>query len=143
MPVVRGASRSRIGVGPSRISTMRGALYLLAVSACTSGPYTESTVIEQGACVALEGRSFSSVNELECGRTPDGVALCQWQLAFDIGTQTASEWSWSYSDVSESGRATCTDTSITAVAGDRTLTGMFDPVTQQLIWAGEAYDLTP
>jgi hypothetical protein len=119
--------------------TMRGPSFLLAVSACTSGPYTESTVIEQGACVALEGRAFASVDERECGRTPDGVATCRWQVSFDIGTLTSSEWSWLYSDVGAAGRATCNDGTITATSGARTIHGLFDAATQRLIWDNVVY----
>jgi len=115
-------------------------LTLLALSACTSGTYYESTVVEQGACIALEGRSFQSLDELECGRTPDGVARCRWQVSFDIGLPTASEFSWHYSDVSEAGQVTCHGSSITAVSVGRTIQGSFDPATQTLVWAGQRYN---
>ncbi len=115
---------------------------MLALSACTSGSYYESTVVEeQGACVALEGRTFQSTSELECGRTPDGVARCRWQLVFDVSHATASEFSWHYSDVSEAGQVTCRGSSITAISAGRTIQGTFDPVTQTLVWAGESYNL--
>lgn len=126
---------------------MRGRLFLLLLAnACTSGPYTESSVgdVEQGACVALEGRTFQSIEELECGRTPEGVALCRWQVAFEISTATNSEFAWTYSDVGEAGRAVCNGNSITATSGGgRAITGSFDRATQRLVWAGVAYDLAP
>ena len=120
---------------------MRGPLILFAssmASACTSGMY-ETTAVEQGACTALEGRTFSSVNELECGRTPEGVARCRWQLAFDIGNAASSQFSWTYSDVSDAGQVICSGNTVTAKTGSRTIRATFDPHTLRLQWAGETY----
>ena len=112
----------------------------LAVAACTSNlhepPLAETA---QGACVALEGRTFTSLEELECGRTPEGIATCRWQLTFDIGTAAVSQFAWTYSDVSEAGQVTCVDNTITATASGRTIRGTFDPASLRLDWAGETY----
>jgi len=115
----------------------RATLLVLLVSGCTTG-LDESTV-EQGACVMLEGRTFSSMNELECGLTPSGPATCHWQVTIDIGDTGSSEFTWYYSDVGESGMLTCVDNVITATTASQVIPVGFDPVSQQLEWAGETY----
>jgi hypothetical protein len=95
-----------------------------------------ATVEQQnGACIALEGRTFASLNELECGLTPDGVGRCHWQISFATRDKTASDFAWSHSDVGESGRVECHGETVAAT----TYAGAFDPATQLLTWAGEAY----
>jgi hypothetical protein len=123
---------------------LRASLALLALGACTGGMHDPSTVEQQnGACIALEGRTFASLQELECGRTPDGVAQCHWQLVFATRDTTASEFAWSYSDVSEGGRVECLGQRITAFSASRILSGTFDSSTQMLNWAGETYVASP
>lgn len=103
-----------------------------------------ATVEEQrGACIALEGRTFHSVNDLECGRGPEGTARCHWTLTFAIRDTDASDFAWSFSDVQEAGRAECRGQSIVASGASRTLSGTFDSATQMLTWAGEVYIATP
>jgi hypothetical protein len=133
MRVANRASRQR----PQYNARMSRMLVLLAIPACTGG-MADSSTIERGACVVLEGRQFSSVNELECGLTPDGVARCKWQLSFTAGDPAASEFTWSYSDVGEAGRASCDHNTVTAVGG-REISGRFDPITQRLTWDGQVY----
>jgi hypothetical protein len=113
----------------------------LLLACCTSGMY-ESTAVEQTACVGLEGKTFTSVNELECGRGPNGPVPCHWQVAFAIGDTATSDITWSYSDVAETGKATCRDRTVTATLGNRTLTATMDLPTQ-LSWAGEIYVVAP
>jgi hypothetical protein len=120
----------------------RRLLLLPLFGACTGG-MADSTTIEQGACVALEGRRFTSVNDLECGRTPDGVARCKWLVAFSTSDPIASEFSWTYSDVGEVGRASCHDDRTITAFGAREIAGTFDPLTQRLMWAGEVYVADP
>lgn len=113
-------------------------MFVLALGACT-GMHDPSTVEQQnGACIDLEGRTFSSVNELECGLTPDGAARCHWQLAFAIRDGQASDFAWSYSDVGESGRVECHGHALSATAS-RKITGSYDPATQMLTWDGQVY----
>src|SRR5687767_9033858 len=115
-----------------------------ALGACTGGMHDPSTVEQQnGACFALEGRTFSSVNQLECGRTPDGVARCNWTLSFSTRDTDASDFAWSYSDVSEHGRVECRGQSISAEAAHGTVFGTFDPAMQTLTWNGELYVAAP
>src|SRR5688572_17231212 len=118
--------------------------WIVLVTACTGGMHDPSTVEQQnGACFALEGRTFTSVQQLECGRTPDGVAKCNWTLTFANRDADASEFAWSYSDVSEHGRAECRGQSIIATAAGRTVTASFDPSSQMLSWNGELYVAAP
>jgi len=118
----------------------RLSLVLIALGACTGGMSDPSTVEQQdGACIALEGRTFSSVNQLECGRTPDGTSRCHWQITFATRDTTASDFAWAYSDVSEHGRVECRGEQVVTKLGSRTVTGRFDQTTQILTWAGETY----
>ena len=119
-----------------------GPIAVLPLAACT-GMYDPSTVEQQnGACIALEGRTFVSMNELDCGRTSDGLARCHWGLTFATKDAAASDFAWSYSDVSEQGHVECRGQSIKATAS-RTVTGTFDPGSQILMWGGEAYVAAP
>ncbi|MBA3818199.1 MAG: hypothetical protein H0X17_04860 [Deltaproteobacteria bacterium] len=112
--------------------------------ACTGGMVDPSTVEQQeGSCVALEGRRFESVAELECGRTPSGTALCKWSLDFAMRDDAASSFQWSYSDVAEAGHIECYGATITSLAGSRSVTAAFDPVSQKLFWEGQTYTPVP
>jgi hypothetical protein len=114
---------------------LRGLLLAGFVPACTSG-MTETTVVEQGACTALEGRTFVSQNELECGRSG---ARCRWQLTFDVDTARTSQFVWQFSDVGDVGQVTCNGSAIIATTSSRTLRATFDAATLRLHWAGETY----
>lgn len=82
-------------------------------------------------CFFVEPASFSSVELLECGLTPDGVGYCHWSLSFDQGTFT-----WFHSDVGEIGTYTCSGDSFTTEQG---YSGTFDPSTGVLTFEGQAY----
>jgi hypothetical protein len=85
-------------------------------------------------CTLLARTSWRSVEELECGLTPEGVALCNWSVNF-----TESDWTWHHSDVAEAGSWSCESGEIT---GER---GMGSPVSgtlhdaEHLTWDGVAY----
>ena len=116
-----------------------GPIAVLPIAAC-AGMYDPSTVEQQnGACIALEGRTFVSLNELDCGRT----SRCHWGLTFATKDAAASDFAWSYSDVSEQGRVECRGQSIKATASRTVVTGAFDPSSQTLMWGGEAYVAAP
>ncbi len=104
------------------------------------GNMQDPTTVEQqnGACIALEGRTFTSVDELECGRSPDGTGRCHWLITFAIRDNRASDFAWSYSDVAESGKVECHGETLAGIAS-RSYTGAFDPATQTLTWAGAQY----
>jgi hypothetical protein len=112
----------------------------LCLAACTGGMQDPSTVEQQeGACVALEGRRFESANELECGRTPNGVALCKWQLAFASRDEESSQFMWQYSDVGESGHIACDGATIIVTSLPREINATFDVATQKLVWEDQTY----
>ena len=116
---------------------MRGLLIVAGlIPACTSG-LSETSVAEseQGACTRLEGRTFVSVDELECGVTQ----RCRWQLAFDVDSTATSQFMWFYSDVAEVGQVSCAGGVVTATTATRTLRATFDRQTLRLSWAGETY----
>ena len=120
-----------------------GPVALWAFAACTGGMYDPATVEQQnGACIALEGRTFTSLGEFGCGVTPDGAARCHWEVTFASKDATASDFAWSYSDVTDQGRVECRGESIKA-AGPRAVIGAFDPTTQILTWGGETYVAMP
>lgn len=86
----------------------------------------------------LSGKQFKSVNKLERGLTPKGVALDHWSLRFKKGTFT-----WDHSDVSESGSYVfdAKTNRITAMprAGKLKYEGTFDPKSGALVWEKEKY----
>jgi hypothetical protein len=86
------------------------------------------------ACDAISGRTFASVEELECGISPDGVALCHWHLTFN----TDGTWSWQHSDYGESGTWDCAD-GVVSSTGPSSYSGTYDPLTDTLSWDGHDY----
>ena len=116
-------------------------LPLLCATACTGGMQDPSTVEQQeGACIALEGRRFESVNDLECGLTPNGVATCKWRLQFMSRDDESSVFQWSYSDVGEAGHIECNGDLINSVtAAPHQVSGRFDATTQKLVWEDQTY----
>ena len=87
------------------------------------------------ACAAIAGKTFSSVDEHECGRGPDGGFFCHWRLTF-----TTTGFTWQHSDYAEAGTYTC---SANTVTGQRPtgspITGQYDAASQTLTWDGIAY----
>lgn len=84
------------------------------------------------ACQSIIGRTFRSVEELECGISPDGPALCNWRLAFGFD----DSFEWMHSDVGEGGGYSCADGNIST---DGSASGTYDPGTQILTWDGVDY----
>ena len=115
----------------------------LCLAACTGGMQDPSTVEQQeGACFALEGRRFESANELECGRTPNGVALCKWQLAFASRDEESSQFMWQTqisADVGETGHIACDGATIIVTSLPREINATFDAATQKLVWEDQTY----
>ena len=100
-----------------------------------------SSVADQhGACFVLEGRTFVSLDELECGLTPNGPALCHWQVMFKTFTPDDSLFQWSHSDVGESGAVTCEGADLQLRGNTTSLTvGVFDATAQLLTWHEVVY----
>ncbi len=92
-----------------------------------------------GACTALEGASWQSVTQLECGLGPNGPELCNWHLTFSTETLDASRFDWAHSDVEQSGTVSCQDHTIVSTNGDATLTGTFDPAANTVTWVDVMY----
>ena len=90
------------------------------------------------ACTLIAGKTFGSVNQMECGLGANGVVTrCNWRVSFTDGT-----YSWSYSDVMEAGSYTCDGATITttrSVASTTPLLGWLDFQTGQLTWDGATY----
>lgn len=87
-------------------------------------------------CAALDGMQYESVELHECGRGPNGPLMCNWQISFADG-----RFSWSYSDVMESGLYTCDGATITSVQSERNYMGTIDPGTGRLTWQGIEYQI--
>jgi hypothetical protein len=124
------------------------AAWVLAVllGGCMTGeiPHEDPTVATRTEpCAALEGLTFRSVTQDECGLGPDGPALCNWSLTFRADSDTRSRYDWSHSDVGEGGWVTCDGNVIETVPNDPVhdplYEGMFDPSNLDLIWDERAY----
>jgi hypothetical protein len=106
----------------------------------TDDPDDPSVIDSQnGACTALEGRSFASVEQHECGISPGGVVMCHWQLTFSGQDPQRSMFMWSHSDVGESGAVRCTGRQLSTDGIGRVYTGAYDPATRTLTWDGLPY----
>ena len=103
----------------------RGLLLLTGlVAACTSS-MQETGMVEQGACMALEGRTFTSA---------------VGSLTFDVESARASQFTWLHSDLGETGQVRCDGGTLTVTTTNkRTLQATFDPATLRLSWAGAVY----
>jgi hypothetical protein len=126
----------------------RWALALLLVGCAadpSSNPPDDPGDIDRqdGACSALEDQRFGSLEEHECGLTPDGVALCQWQLEISALDPQRSMFMWRHSDVIESGSVRCTGRQLSSDGFGPVYTGTYDPGTQRLIWDDLAYRQLP
>jgi hypothetical protein len=109
------------------------AIAIVALTGCTSD--------DDGATCALVAH-YQSVDELECGLTPDGTAMCHWMLSFTAtaGDASTGTLSWSHSDVGESGSYTCDGTAITANVTGRDVTVVLSATTGTLVFDGIAYE---
>jgi len=99
---------------------------LTGISACN----------EPSTCAFAEPANFSSVEQLECGISPDGVSYCNWSVSFDNG-----EFQYRLSDYILVGTYTCDGNTVTASDnGNTSYTGTYDPTTGQLSWDGHLYN---
>jgi hypothetical protein len=95
---------------------------------------TDAVDTDLDACSAISGRTFASVEELECGLGPNGVALCHWHLTLSAD----GSWTWQHSDYGESGTWTCAD-GVVSGSGLSNYTGTYDLGTGTLSWDGHDY----
>jgi hypothetical protein len=133
-PAKRGEVRERVRErGPTRART--AAILLIAIASTITSCAASSA---PDACILIADTTFVSVNQMECGLGPDGVVTrCNWRVAF-----TASAYTWSHSDVVESGAYSCDGATIIATraaASTTPLLGRLDPQTGQLTWDGATY----
>lgn len=113
-----------------------------ATDAAPADPTDAAAVDGQnGACTALEGQSFSSVEELECGQGPGGISRCHWRIELSALDAKRSTFTWRYSDVGESGAVRCTGRRLATDGFGLTHTGAYDPATRQLVWEDVPYTL--
>lgn len=108
---------------------------------CGSGQPNVSTDSQASdpACAAVSGRTYESIEQYECGLSPDGPVLCSWTISF-----TDDMFQWRYSDVGESGTYSCSEGVITAMAtADRRYRGELDSSGELLTWEGVAYQAQP
>jgi hypothetical protein len=96
---------------------------------------------QSGACTAFEGRRFESVEQHECGLTPDGVAMCHWQLELSALDSMRSRFMWQHSDVGESGSVRCTGRQLSTDGIGPVYTGAYDPQARRLTWDNLPYSL--
>jgi hypothetical protein len=126
--------------------TVRWMLAALLVGCTTHAPLNDPTDADDvdqqnGACTALEGQRFKSVEEHECGLTPDGVALCHWHLELSALDRQRSGFTWQHSDVGESGVVRCTARRLSTDGIGPVYSGEYDSATQRLIWDDLSYAL--
>ncbi|MGE5186410.1 MAG: hypothetical protein ACM31C_30350 [Acidobacteriota bacterium] len=115
-------------------------LIVLAVASCSVGGPAPTTTTEQPVgCPQLEGKTFQSVNQLECGLGPTGVQSCPWHLYFDAN----ANYEWQHSDVGGSGMVACSGDAITVMPDFGTLAASYDAATGQLTWDGQIYLAMP
>jgi hypothetical protein len=112
----------------------------------TSGSTTSGGHPTPGACTELEGKRFASVPKLECGRGPNGAALCHWHLTFKPGAAGETDWDWQHSDYGETGTVQCAGATVTAKSGHlsgQIYTGTYDATQKKLTWDMVEYTLVP
>lgn len=97
--------------------------------ACTGSAWLCLDEVPKDACEEIVGRTFTSIEQLECGITPDGVVLCNWSVDFRVD----GEFIWMYSDIGEAGTYTCENGIITLTSG-QDVAQSYDPVTGVLTW---------
>jgi len=88
------------------------------------------------ACIAVEETTFRSVRMLDRGLGPDGVIMGYWVISFGNGN-----FSWDWSDISESGVYECDGWNITGYQDNRKYEhhGTYDKETDILLWEGVEY----
>jgi len=89
-------------------------------------------------CEQIVGTTFLSLEELECGLTPDGPELCHWQITFEED----GNYLWMHSDVGEGGTYVCQGGNFFVVGGSDVDFDV-DPVTGILTWDGVEYEAAP
>ena len=112
-------------------------LAFLPLLACTGAPIpVDSGPVGRECGEGLWGESFTAMEDRECGLGPDGPVMCRWTLTFGDETYT-----WSYSDIGESGTVTCVDGALSGTsAGGAPRSGAFHRTTARVNWEGLTYE---
>ena len=90
--------------------------------------------ISVDTCAAIDQRLFLSLQLLECGLGPMGEVFCNWAIEFDAG-----QYTWSYSDILQSGQYQCEGAMITEVGGQG-YSGEYDAASDRVTWDGVVYE---
>jgi hypothetical protein len=133
-------NRWTLVTGRAAIDPVRWTLPILLV-ACT----TQTDVNGPGArrrCSDLEGMTFASLTQGECGLGSNGPTSCTWHISFATVDDFTSSYRWQHSDVEESGDVSCAGNAVADVSnGSAAQVGTYDASTQQLVWQGVTYAL--
>lgn len=103
------------------------------ISAACGGSDTGPMV---DACAEVEGQTYASVEQYECGLGPDGTEQCNWTLYFSQGA-----YEWSFSDIVAVGDYTCDGPVILGTSGGTDFDGYLDGETGILTWNQIEYQL--
>lgn len=101
----------------------------------TTSETGDDTGNEDGNCMFVVGRTFLSVDEMECGLDPDTVGMCKWQVTFNADMT----FSFVFSDVADGGPYTCKAGAIVGTGTIDEYGGSVDANTGVLFWAGAMY----
>jgi len=108
--------------------------------ACTTGSAPPATPTPATRCAELEGKTFASLVQGECGLGPSGPVPCTWHLTFTAESTTTTLYDWQHSDYGQSGEIQCDGSTVTEVTtGSAQLRGTYDASTMQLVWDGVTY----
>ena len=120
---------------------MRPTCLIVLVCACTTGSAPEPpSPTPTTRCADLEGKTFASLTQGECGLGPNGPVPCTWHLTFSAMDAATTHYDWQHSDYGQSGEIECDSGTVTEVTnGMNTPQGTYDPATMQLVWEGVTY----
>lgn len=121
---------------------MRPLCLTVLLAGCLDGlpPEDPGTVAQpRGACTELEGRTFQSLQQGECGLTPGGTSSCFWHIRFTTEDGTKTRFTWGHSDVEESGFVTCDAGAIHTSQAVAEYEGSYDPADLDLVWDDRQY----
>lgn len=106
------------------------ALFVTACGGSEEGPIAD-------ACAEIEGQTYLSVEQFECGQDPGNPELCNWSLTFADGN-----FDWRFSDILSNGTYTCDGPMVFGNPSDSNeIPGYLDAETGILTWNQIDYQL--